>query len=290
MSKSIKTRSILLSMVLLGLMTSLFSQGAEIKPVRLAENLYLISGLGGNIVFLVTGEGVLVVDSGSMSIHGRQVTEAIARISSKPVRYLVITHYHYDHSGGAGGFGPEVTIVGQEKLERNLIKNSGPLINKLAIPQFKVYLDALEAKVKNFESESNTQLDTARQQLEFVQSMYRELKHFSPPRPDITFNRKRVIQLGGESIELIHKGSGHTDDACLVYFPRQKVLHTGDLFGGRGIDAHPPGPMGRGTQDFGVDHARQADVTGELRRAGDLLPCVAPQIGFAADRVFGNGL
>jgi glyoxylase-like metal-dependent hydrolase (beta-lactamase superfamily II) len=142
----------------------------------------------------------------------------------------VLTHYHYDHTGGVRGFGPDVKTVGHARLEKNLRKNSGPLIGKLAIPQFKVYLQALEAKVKDFERKKSPELDVARKQLNFVRSLYDELNNFKPFKPDITFKKKRVIELGGETVELIHMGSGHTDDSCLVYFPEKKILHTGDLF------------------------------------------------------------
>jgi len=230
LSNTVKNISIILFVVLLSFTGYLYPQGAKIKPVLLTDNLYLISGLGGNIIFLVTEGEVLVVDSGSMSIHGKQITEAIAEITPKPIKYLVLTHYHYDHTGGVKGFASDVEIVGHSKLEKNLRKNSVPLIDKLAIPQFKVYLEVLEAKVKKFQTDKSPHLEEARKQLTFVRSLYNELKNFTPFRPDITFDHKHVIHLGGETIELIYKGPGHTDDGCLVYFPEKKVLHTGDLF------------------------------------------------------------
>jgi len=206
------------------------SQDAKIKPVLLKDNLYLLSGLGGNIVFMITEEGVLVIDSGSTTEHGKQITEAIAKITAKPIKYLIFTHYHYDHTGGARGFAPDVQIVGHSKLEKNLIEKSKRLIEKLALPQFEIYMKVLTAKVKKLEADKSPQLDAVRRQLEFVRSLYQELKYLKPVRPDIHFGKKKIIHLGKETVELIYQGPGHTDDACMVYFPEKKILHTGNLF------------------------------------------------------------
>jgi cyclase len=77
----------------------------EVKAVPVAGGLYLMEGLnGGNVSFLVTNEGVLVVDSGTSPDEGKLVMAEIAKKTDKAVKYLVLTHYHGDHTFGLQAF------------------------------------------------------------------------------------------------------------------------------------------------------------------------------------------
>lgn len=65
-----------------------------------------------NSTFLITGQGILVVDTGLNETEGRKLLAEIRKISPLPVRYIVNTHYHPDHRGGNGTVGPQATIIG----------------------------------------------------------------------------------------------------------------------------------------------------------------------------------
>lgn len=86
-----------------------------LKPRKVAPDTYVFVGLaedfsrsnGGNIVntgFIVTGDGVLVIDTGSSRLYGEQMRRAIAAVTDKPIRQVLITHHHPDHFFGNQGF------------------------------------------------------------------------------------------------------------------------------------------------------------------------------------------
>jgi glyoxylase-like metal-dependent hydrolase (beta-lactamase superfamily II) len=97
------------------------AQTAKVTVEKLRDNLsVLINDVGGNVAVLHGREGKLLVDAG-LAESRRQIAEALARISAEPVRYVVNTHWHFDHTGGnewlnQGG----ATIVAQENVRRRM--------------------------------------------------------------------------------------------------------------------------------------------------------------------------
>ena len=83
---------------------------------------------GGNVAFLVTDEGVLVVDSGTSPEAGRLVMAEIAKKTDKPVKYLVLTHYHGDHTFGLQAFPSSTVIIAQQNTADNIRHLNEPRI------------------------------------------------------------------------------------------------------------------------------------------------------------------
>ncbi len=84
-------------------------------PKPIGENLYAFvsaNDASANATFLVTREGILVVDSGLNEAEGGKLLAAIRGVSDRPVRYLINTHYHADHQGANGFVGPEAIVIG----------------------------------------------------------------------------------------------------------------------------------------------------------------------------------
>jgi glyoxylase-like metal-dependent hydrolase (beta-lactamase superfamily II) len=87
------------------------------SPQKIGQDLYAyISDNDGsaNSTFLVTSEGILVVDTGANADEGRKLLAAIRSISSQPVRYIINTHYHADHQGGNAVVGPDAIVIATE--------------------------------------------------------------------------------------------------------------------------------------------------------------------------------
>jgi cyclase len=92
----------------------------EVKTTDLGHNTYMLEGAGGNVTVAVGTDGVIMVDAQFAPMHDK-LKAAVAKITNQPVKYLINTHYHGDHTGGNAAFGKEgVTIVAHENLRNRL--------------------------------------------------------------------------------------------------------------------------------------------------------------------------
>ncbi len=94
-------------------------------PRKIGEDLYaFVSGndASANATFLVTREGILVVDSGLNEAEGRKLLAAIRSVADQPVRYLINTHYHADHQGANGVVGPEAIVISTPYTRRRTLE------------------------------------------------------------------------------------------------------------------------------------------------------------------------
>jgi cyclase len=100
----------------------------EIKTAKLADNFYALEGQGGTVGVLAGPDGVFMVDS-QFAPLSEKIAAAIKKISDRPIRFLVNTHVHGDHTGGDENFGKMgVTILARENL-RNRLEHPNPGAN-----------------------------------------------------------------------------------------------------------------------------------------------------------------
>src|SRR5579871_3576368 len=90
-------------------------QGSAYKFEKIADGVYYASvtmpGLGSNNVVIVNDTDVMVVDTGTSPAAARAFVEDVKKITDKPIKYVVNTHFHYDHTAGNQIFGPDVQIM-----------------------------------------------------------------------------------------------------------------------------------------------------------------------------------
>ena len=92
----------------------------EIKTTDLGDNVYMLEGEGGNITVALAKDGIIMVDGQYAPLHDK-IKAAIAMVSNLPIKYLINTHYHGDHTGGNEPFANDgVTIVAQENVKKRL--------------------------------------------------------------------------------------------------------------------------------------------------------------------------
>src|ERR1700710_1816027 len=92
----------------------------EIKTTDLGDNVYMLEGQGGNITVAVAKDGIIMVDGQYAPLHDK-IKAAISAISNEPIKYLINTHYHGDHTGGNEPFAKDgVTVVSEVNVKTRL--------------------------------------------------------------------------------------------------------------------------------------------------------------------------
>lgn len=199
---------------------------------EVADGVYFVSGTGAmvtrsNAMVVVTEEDVLVVDSHITPAAARALIAGIERITDKPIRTLVNTHFHYDHSHGNQAFGPEVRVVGHEytrhkmataPLEEHTFKGSSER-DKLALEELRAALDtASEGEREDLETRISIQAAHVESTAEI-----------DPVPPDTTLAEKMSFFSGGREIQLHFLGRAHTGGDVVVYLPAERLVFTGDM-------------------------------------------------------------
>src|ERR1700680_2306620 len=82
----------------------------EIKTTDLGDNVYMLEGQGGNITVAVAKDGIIMVDGEFAPLHDK-IKAAISAVSNLPVKYLINTHFHGDHTGGNDTFSKDCALV-----------------------------------------------------------------------------------------------------------------------------------------------------------------------------------
>ncbi|HTP67460.1 MAG TPA: MBL fold metallo-hydrolase [Dongiaceae bacterium] len=162
---------------------------AKIVTMPVRNNVRALMGSGGNIVVLPGPDGKILVDTG-LATSRTQITKALAAISPEPLRHVIDTHWHFDHTDG-NEWMHEIgaTIIAQEKVRERMS-------SRQTIPAFDAVLSPSPAAAL----------------------------------PTILFRQTHKVALNGEVIHLRRLTPAHTDTDIAVFFTNANVLHTGDTF------------------------------------------------------------
>jgi cyclase len=167
----------------------------EIKTTDLGNKTYMLEGQGGNITVAVGTDGIIMVDSEFAPLHDK-IKAAIEKISPLPIKYLINTHYHGDHTGGNALFHKDgATVVAEDNIRVRLAAGNAPngLTGAKMAPQ---PADGLPT--------------------------------------DTYSGGSKTVEVGGRKALLTHVYNAHTDGDTWVYFDDANVLDTGDTFGNTG--------------------------------------------------------
>lgn len=166
----------------------------QIKVTKVSGNIYMLEGAGGNIAASVGEDGIVIVDD-EFAPLAEKIAAALKNlgITDKPVRFVLNTHYHGDHTGGNANFAKDgSTLIAQDNVRKRL--EAGGIAGNGA-----------SVKFENKPAEKAA-------------------------LPIITFEHDVTVHLNGEDIRALHFPNGHTDGDAIIYFPKNNVVHMGDDF------------------------------------------------------------
>jgi glyoxylase-like metal-dependent hydrolase (beta-lactamase superfamily II) len=161
------------------------------EVTKVAGNVYMLEGAGGNIGASVGEDGIVIVDDQFAPLADK-IRAALKGISDKPVRFVINTHYHGDHTGGNGVFQKDAPVIAHDNVRKRL--EEGGTAGNLGSVKFEFKPDPKEAL------------------------------------PIITFDHDVTVHLNGEDIRALHYPHGHTDGDSVIFFPKSNVVHMGDDF------------------------------------------------------------
>jgi glyoxylase-like metal-dependent hydrolase (beta-lactamase superfamily II) len=193
---------------------------------------------GSNNVVIVNDNDVLLVDTGTTPRSARAFVADIKLLTDKPVRTVVNTHWHYDHTDGNSIYGPEVQIIATEAV-RQAIENFDVLHNE---PFRTSTRTAGPTLIDNYKKQIAAQHDprlkaALEKSLADTEESFREFQHdateIRPTPPNLVYTNKLVLHRGGREIDLLFLGRGHTAGDTVVFLPKEHIVCTGDLMESR---------------------------------------------------------
>lgn len=213
------------------------------QTVRVADGIWAFiapepkSALtSGNCIAVIGETGVLIVDSGMIPSLTRRMIAEIRQKTDKPVRYLVNTHWHWDHNFGNFVYReefPNVTILATPFTRKAMAEYNGTMLGgyQKQGSAMVVSLRALLEAGKNRDGTSMTgeQKDAQAALVHDAELSMPEIQKGRIELPEQTFDQSVTIHLGKREVEIRYLGRANTAGDAVVYVPDAKVLATGDL-------------------------------------------------------------
>jgi glyoxylase-like metal-dependent hydrolase (beta-lactamase superfamily II) len=232
---------------LLGFFAAIESAGAQDplpapRVVSLGHGIYVLhnpraneSWPQSNSMVVIGNREVLVVDANYLPGTAQADIDIIRGLSDKPVRYLVNTHWHYDHTNGNSVYRkefPDLTIVAHPETRRLLRENSPRYLASVLAPDSPVRKSVQNSRKVLTElgdtgdsaDRSSYERRLAQRELELAQ-----LAMVTTDLPDRLVDRELTLDLGGRQVLIRHLGRGNTPGDLVVILPRERIVATGDL-------------------------------------------------------------
>ena len=185
----------------------------------------IAGNVNGNSVAIVTERDILVFDTDLLPSSAHDVLQEIRKLTRKPVRYVVNSHWHPDHSGGNEIYVrefPDLEIIATSDTRR-LMENTMAVYVKTL--EYEAALAFQNVDDKTLTAKDREELQAQRQQED---SFLAEYKSAHPKLPTLTFDDTLTLYHGGREFQLMHL-VGHTSGDLALYLPVERILLTGDL-------------------------------------------------------------
>ena len=218
------------------------TQDTELHVLPVQGNIYMLVGAGGNITLSIGKDGILLVDTGLAPVSDK-VLAAVRKLSDKPIRYIINTHVHGDHTGG----NEKIAKAGSTINGGNVVGDIGESAQQGAT------VLAQQAVLDRMSAPTGSQAAMP-----------------SGAWPTDTYNgEEKELFFNGEAIQMFHEPAAHTDGDTIVFFRRSDVVATGDLFV---TTSYPIVDIERGGNIQGVvkalNHILDITIPAEKQEAG----------------------
>jgi len=171
-------------------MAAAFAQDQpKVEVEKVNGNIYMLKGQGGNIGLCIGEDGAFLIDD-QYAPATPAILEAVKSVEKQPIKFVINTHWHSDHTGGNENLGKEGTIIFAHENVRN----------RMSTKQF----------MKAFNAEVQPSPKAA--------------------LPVVTFTRDIAFHLNGETIKATHYAHAHTDGDTVIHFEKADVVHMGDIY------------------------------------------------------------
>lgn len=179
-----------LASLIFGLNTPLAAQEEEviIQRVTVTDNISMLVGKGGNIGLFTGTDGTFLIDDQFAPLTGK-ILAAVKEAGGETPRFLMNTHYHFDHTGGNENLGKAGSLIIAQDNVRKLM--------------------SIETVIKAFNTTIPAQPKNA--------------------LPVITFAQDISLYFNGETIHAVHMPNAHTSGDSVIFFENAKVVHAGDI-------------------------------------------------------------
>jgi len=186
-----------------------------------------------NAAVILLDESVLVVDTHSKPSAARALIAQIKGITPKPVRYVVNTHFHWDHYQGnqayVGAWPAGVEIISSQSARESM--------ETRGIPRVKRALIDTPKEIAKLQSDLAAATDPAakakiQEDLRQDQAYLGELQNMQVTLPTLTFDRSLILHQKTRTVEILYLGRAHTEGDVEVYLPKEKFIATGDMLQG----------------------------------------------------------
>jgi cyclase len=208
-------------------------QAKEGDLTKLAEGVYAqVVSPDGNAVsnsgIVVLEHSVLVFDTHFTPEAGQALLSKIRAVTPKPVRYVINSHYHPDHTHGNQVFTGPVQIIGSSNARRDILQKDLPAFNR-SLAAVQTQLDAMRKELTAPGADVAGQ-EQLRRQIATRQELLERVSRLKIIPPVVTLDDSLMLADGQRQVDLRYVGIGHTDGDIILYLPAEKIVFTGDLF------------------------------------------------------------
>jgi len=202
-----------------------FQKVADGVHAAVAEPAYKVNS---NTAIIESDDGVMVVDTHSKPSAARVIVEHLREMTAKPVRYVVNTHFHWDHWHGNEVYPaayPGAEIVTNQLTREAMVRKGFKRIQD-HVREMPAEIAKLKAAVAK--ASGDGERERLRADLRLAESYHAEVTALRPALPTMVFEGTMKLYRRDREIHLLYLGRAHTEGDVFVYLPKEKVVVTGD--------------------------------------------------------------